>query len=64
MIASKTKPPAKIYRLRICRVGSNNDADAVRHLKTLLKSMLRCHGFRCIEVVEERAHPVVSGRIG
>jgi hypothetical protein len=62
MTATISKPPAKVYRLRICPVGSSND-DAVRHLKVLLKAMLRRHGFRALTVEEE--HPcVVSGRIG
>jgi hypothetical protein len=64
MIASISKPPAKVYRLRIRPVDPNNDAGTIRHLRLLLKTLLRRHGFRCVEVVEERTHPVVSGRMG
>jgi hypothetical protein len=42
-----------IYRLRL-RSLFDSDRDGIRHLKQLLKTLLRRHGFRCIEIVEER----------
>jgi hypothetical protein len=53
--ASATKPLAKVYRLRICRVDPSNDADEIRHLRALLKILLRKHGFRVVELEQERA---------
>jgi hypothetical protein len=56
MTNSTIKP---IFRLRIRPVDPNNDASTIRHLRLLLKTLLRQHGFVCVEVVEE-SHPVVS----
>jgi hypothetical protein len=62
MITSTNKPPI-IFRLRIRPVDPNNNASTIRHLRLLLKTLLRRHGFRCVEVVEEQTRPVVSGRM-
>jgi hypothetical protein len=50
MSASISKP---IFRLRL-RSDSESDRDAIRHLKALLKTLLRKHHFRCVEVVQEQ----------
>jgi hypothetical protein len=64
MTTSGTKAPAKVYRVRICPVSSNNDADSIRHLRALLKTLLRQHHFRALTVEEEQDLPVTSGRTG
>jgi hypothetical protein len=49
MTASASKPPAKIYRLRLRSLKSDHDANEIHHLRAVLKLMLR-HGFRAIEI--------------
>jgi hypothetical protein len=46
-----SKPPT-IYRLRLRLDDSNRDD--IRHLKQLLKILLRKYHFRCIEIEEEQ----------
>jgi hypothetical protein len=41
-----------IYRLRLLS-DSGSDRDDVRHLKQLLKVLLRRFHFRCIEIMRE-----------
>jgi hypothetical protein len=53
--ASATKPLAKVYRLRIRRVDPSNDADEIRHLRAVLKVLLRKYHFRVVELEQERA---------
>ena len=47
-----TKPPTKIYRMRLRSIGS--DQDDIRRLKIMLKVMLRRFQFRVIEIEPER----------
>jgi hypothetical protein len=42
-----------VYRLRICPIGPVRDADDIRRLKQLLKSLLRAHHYRCVSVEQE-----------
>jgi hypothetical protein len=53
MTAAVGKPPT-IYRLRLRPLDSDSEHDAIRHLKALLKTLLRRHGFRCIELEQEQ----------
>jgi hypothetical protein len=53
-----------IYRLRMRSVDADRDADDIRHLRALLKVLLRRYGFRVVEIEQEQADPVVSGRMG
>jgi hypothetical protein len=52
--ASATKPLTKVYRLRICRVDPSNGADEIRHLRALLKVLLRKYRFRVVEIEQEQ----------
>jgi hypothetical protein len=52
MTASSTRPPT-IYRLRLRSISSDRNAD-IRHLKALLKVLLRRYHFRAVEVAEEQ----------
>jgi len=60
MTASKS---ATIFRLRIRHVHSDRNAD-IRHLKALLKAMLRRHHFVALEVEEEQDALTSSDRFG
>jgi hypothetical protein len=40
----------------ILRIEGKPGADNIRALRWLLKSLLRLHGFRCVEAIEEREH--------
>ena len=46
-----TKPPTKIYRMRLRSIGS--DHDDICRLKRMLKLMLRRFRFRVIEIEQE-----------
>jgi hypothetical protein len=50
-ISTVTEPqPARpVYRLRIMSIRG----DEIRHLRALLKVLLRQHGWRCISVEQE-----------
>jgi hypothetical protein len=54
-----TKPPT-IFRLRMRSVDADRDADDIRHLRALLKVLLRKYRFRVVEIEQEPAHPVMS----
>jgi hypothetical protein len=47
------KPPT-IYRLRM-RSVSDRDADDIRHLRALLKVLLRRYHFRVVEIEQEQS---------
>jgi hypothetical protein len=51
MTAAASKPPV-IYRLRLRSLDS--ERDALRHLKQLLKTLLRRHRFVCVSAEEEQ----------
>jgi hypothetical protein len=51
MTASSNKP---IYRLRLRSVDSDRENDNIRHLRAVLKLLLRRFGFRVIEIEQER----------
>jgi hypothetical protein len=48
-----TKPCAKVYRLRLRAV--DHDDDDIRHLRAVLKQLLRRYRFRVIELEQEQA---------
>jgi hypothetical protein len=52
MTASVTPPPT-IYRLRL-KSDFNSERDGIRHLKQLLKTLLRRHHFRAVSVEIEQ----------
>jgi hypothetical protein len=54
MTASSTKPPT-IYRLRMRSIAVDRDADDIRHLRALLKVLLRRYHFRVVEIEQEQA---------
>jgi len=55
MTAPTTKPPEKIYRLRLRAIDPDHDDDDIRHLRAVLKILLRRFRFRCIELKREQA---------
>jgi len=55
MTAPTTKPPEKIYRLRLRAIDPDHDDDDIRHLRAVLKILLRRFRFRCIELEREQA---------
>jgi hypothetical protein len=52
IIRRSVKPPVRIFRMRLRALNPNHDGDDVRHLRAILKIMLR-HGFRAIEIKPE-----------
>jgi hypothetical protein len=54
-MTAASKSPAKIFRLQIRHVHSDRNA-AIRHLKALLKAMLRQYHFRALAVEQEHPH--------
>jgi hypothetical protein len=55
MTAPAGKSPQKIYRLRLRALDPGRDADDIRHLRALLKVLLRKYHFRAVTVEEEQA---------
>jgi hypothetical protein len=55
MTDSASKSAARIYRLRLRALDSDNDADDIHRLRALLKLLLRRFRFRCIGIERERA---------
>jgi hypothetical protein len=49
------RPPEKIYRLRLRAIDTDHDGDDIRHLRAVLKILLRRFRFRCIELEREQA---------
>jgi len=49
------RPPEKIYRLRLRAIDTDHDDDDIRHLRAVLKILLRRFRFRCIELEREQA---------
>jgi hypothetical protein len=48
---SATRHPRPTFVLRL---QGKPGADNIRRLRAVLKSLLRVHGFRCLEAIEER----------
>jgi hypothetical protein len=44
-------------------IDADRDADDIRHLRTLLKVLLRKYHFRVVEIEQEQ-QPVTSDRMG
>jgi hypothetical protein len=57
-----TKPPT-IFKLRMRSINPDCDADDIRHLRALLKVLLRKYHFRVVEIELEQ-QPGMSGRMG
>jgi hypothetical protein len=53
MTAFATKPPT--YRLRLRAIDPDHDADDVRHLRMVLKFLLRRLRLRVVEIEREQA---------
>jgi hypothetical protein len=49
-----SKPTQKIYRLRLRAIDPDHDADDVRHLRAVLKFLLRRLRLRVVELELER----------
>jgi hypothetical protein len=49
-IATSTRPRRALFTLRL---EGRGDAGDIRHLRWVLKSLLRRHGFRCLDCIEE-----------
>ncbi len=47
----RNREPRPIFALRL---EANKPGSSIRALRWLLKTLLRQHGFRCVEAIEER----------
>jgi hypothetical protein len=52
-MSTTVKTPVRIFRLRIRHIHPDRGA-VIRHLKALLKAMLRTYHFRAVTVEEEK----------
>jgi hypothetical protein len=52
----RQRPEAAIQRARrfLLKLEGRGDAADIRHLRAILKTLLRKHGFRCLECMQER----------
>jgi hypothetical protein len=54
-MTAPTSKPATVYRLRVRVIESESERDEIRHLKQALKTLLRRHRLRVIELEREQS---------
>ena len=54
-MTTPTSKPATVYRLRVRVIGPESERDEICHLRQALKTLLRRHRLRVIELEREQS---------